>query len=100
VPFGLGDRVMDRRTGILPANGESSTTPAALGELGSRHPAAVRLSAHPRSGPVFAASLPTQGQTMAEIVVAVGPEGGFPPEELDFAATALAAWIALALTQR
>ncbi len=93
--------------------------PATLGDLAARHPAAVRLIAHPGSGPLFDASLSTPGQPLAEIVAAVGPEGGFAPEELEqatvagfqpvslgghilrieTAAIALAAWIILSPTR-
>ena len=94
--------------------------PATLGDLAARHPAAVRLIAHPGSGPLSEKSLTTAGQPIAEIVAAVGPEGGFTPEEIDFAATAgfcqvslgghilrietaaiaLAVWASLATTSR
>lgn len=62
--------------------------PATLGDLAARHPVAVRLIAHPGSGPLFVASLSTPGQPLAEIVAAVGPEGGFAPEELEQATAA------------
>lgn len=62
--------------------------PATLGELAARHPTAVRLIAHPGCGPFTEKSLPTTGQPIAEIVAAVGPEGGFTPEELEQAAAA------------
>ena len=94
--------------------------PATLGDLAARHPAAVRLIAHPGCGPLTEKSLTTAGQPIAEIVAAVGPEGGFTPEEIDFAATAgfcqvslgghilrietaaiaLAVWASLATTSR
>lgn len=64
------------------------TTPTTLGGLAARHPAATLLIAHPGAAPLRDRSIATPGQVIQEIVAAVGPEGGFAPEELDLAAAA------------
>jgi 16S rRNA (uracil1498-N3)-methyltransferase len=60
------------------------TTPTTLGEVAARHPAATLLIAHPGAAPLREQAIATPGQ-IREIVAAVGPEGGFAPEELDLA---------------
>lgn len=59
--------------------------PATLGDLAARHPAALRLIAHPGSAALRSQPLATPDR---EIVAAIGPEGGFTAEELDQAAAA------------
>lgn len=64
------------------------TTPTTLEELAARHPAATLLIAHPGAAPLRNQSIAMPGQVIHEIVAAVGPEGGFAPEELDLATAA------------
>jgi 16S rRNA U1498 N3-methylase RsmE len=61
----------------------ADAAPAAFGEPGSRHPAAVRLMAHPGGASLGNQPLTTPGQAIPEIVAAVGPEGGFTEEEVE-----------------
>ena len=93
--------------------------PATLEELAVRHPAAVRLIAHPGGTSLGDQRRTSSGQAITEIVAAVGPEGGFTEEEvaqavaagfelvslgpdilrIETAAIALAAWVTLAPTR-
>lgn len=59
--------------------------PATLGDLTARHPAALRLIAHP-GNVALQSQLPAA--PAQEILAAIGPEGGFTAEELDQAAAA------------
>jgi 16S rRNA (uracil1498-N3)-methyltransferase len=52
--------------------------PATLEALADRHPDALRLIAHPGGGPLDDVIRAGSG----EIVAAVGPEGGFTPDEI------------------
>lgn len=63
-------------------------TPATLGQLAARHPTSLRLIAHPGGMPLCDQPIASLGHETQEIVAAVGPEGGFTPEELALAAAA------------
>jgi 16S rRNA (uracil1498-N3)-methyltransferase len=64
------------------------SAPATLGQLAARHPTSLRLIAHPGGMPLCDQPIASLGHEMQEIVAAVGPEGGFTPEELALAAAA------------
>lgn len=64
------------------------TTPTTLAELATRHPTATLLIAHPGAAPLRDQAIAMPGEVIQEIVAAVGPEGGFAPEELDLARAA------------
>ena len=55
--------------------------PATLGQLGTQSSQATRLIAHPGGRPLAAAL----GPEAADVVAAIGPEGGFTAEEIDTA---------------
>ena len=54
---------------------------ATLGQLGTQSSQATRLIAHPGGRPLAAAL----GPEAADVVAAIGPEGGFTAEEIDTA---------------
>ncbi|MFM7035396.1 MAG: RsmE family RNA methyltransferase [Planctomycetia bacterium] len=62
--------------------------PATVGELAARHPASLRLIAHPGGAPLGDQPIATSGRDVQEIVAAIGPEGGFTPEEFHLATAA------------
>ncbi|MFM8633349.1 MAG: RsmE family RNA methyltransferase [Planctomycetia bacterium] len=62
--------------------------PATLGELAARHPTSLRLIAHPGGGPLGDQPIAAPGLEILEIVAAIGPEGGFSPEEFQLATAA------------
>jgi 16S rRNA (uracil1498-N3)-methyltransferase len=64
------------------------SAPATLGQLAARHPTSLRLIAQPGGMPICDQPIASLGHEMQEIVAAVGPEGGFTPEELELAAAA------------
>lgn len=62
--------------------------PATLGELAARHPTSLRLIAHPGGASLGDQPIATPAREIQEIVAAIGPEGGFTPEELHLATAA------------
>lgn len=60
--------------------------PATLEALAARHPTSLQLLAHPGGVPLREQPIAMPGQGFQEIVAAIGPEGGFTPEEVEHAA--------------
>lgn len=62
--------------------------PATLGELAARHPMAPLLLAHPGGVPLRSQAIALDDREIRELVAAIGPEGGFTPEEVESATAA------------
>jgi 16S rRNA (uracil1498-N3)-methyltransferase len=62
--------------------------PATLGALAARHPQATLVLAHPGGVPLPSQPIAADDQGIRELVAAIGPEGGFTPEEVEHAAAA------------